>query len=690
MLSSSFALQLLVRATLRPAGRLVALTVLLTAGLRTQVQMPTDVRAEFRNGQTFVTWREISATPTPTLYRVYRSAAPIVRASDIATAELIGEQRAGSYWNARAARPFRLLQSAPPLQQGEGFLVTTPTQARSSYYAVTASWSGLENRSIVTSKGGNSVGPILEAAQAIRPVLQAVNGIAEEYVEFLPDRDNGFVRPHTNRGGRVLNFQVVVDRTKAGPRLVVLVFHSRGGSWKTARIDSWLPPNAIQIAFDDDNDPYLTSMWFGNHEAFPSGPAQGKVHDYSERRVLWTLSQILSDVTLQADPTRIYAYGYSFGAMAALGLGTRYPDVIAAAGGSVPAFGITHPDFSLTQDTAQLFGTQTQNLDSSIGEKIWDVFDYPQQLVKRATSGVAPMHFLVGRADNVTGWSEKPAFMRKSRDERQPMRFYWDVRSHTTSGAWSNVEPALVQEMLEVRLDKPFPVFTSPRIDDRAGDGSRLDGDAIGTIGGYVQVDYASVVETTTKIEFDVQLRNDPTRLDDAKIATALVDCTLRRVSKMPLRSDRVYSVRSFDPVSNALLEERFTVLDSRGLVSIDNFYVTKAKRHVVFEVVAPVTPTPFVGGSMVPGGFLELALLGNPTQSGILFYGLLPGSVATPWGQLGMLDPTVIWGGTLPQAGLVHFGLEIPNDNGLRGLSVYAQALVNLKMTSAAQAQVR
>lgn len=666
------------------------LPLLLAGGLIAQQQLPVDVRAEFRNGQTFVTWREIAASPTPTVYRVYRSATPIQRPSDLTTAEVLGEQRAGSYWNARAGRAFRLLDNAAPLQQGEGYLVTTPPTSRTSYYAVTALWNGLENRTLVNAKGGNTVGPVLEAAQAIRPVLQATSGIASEYVEFLPDRNNGFVRPHSNRGGRALNFQVVVDRTKSGPRPVVLVFHSRGGTWKTARIDAWLPANAIQIAFDDDNDPYLTSIWFGNHETFPQGPASGQVHDYSERRVLWTLSQILADTSLQADPTRVYAYGYSFGAMAALGLGTRYPDVIAAAGGAVPAFGITHADFALTQDTLQLFGTKAQNLDSSLGEKIWDVFDYPKQVAARGRAGVAPMWFLCGRADTVTGWSEKPAFMRAARDAKQPMRFYWDLRSHTTTDAWTPLEPALFDEMLAVRLDRPYPTFSSPRIDDDAGDGNRLVGRAIGTIGGYIDFDPASVVETSTKVEFDFGLRNDTTRLDNAKVSSVLVDLTLRRVTKMPLRGDTIYTVRTYDKTTQALLEERLTTLDASGLLTVQNLFASKTKRHVVIEVLAAQPPTPFVGGSMVPGGYLELGLLGSATQSGVLFYGLQSGKVPTPWGELAMLDPTIIWGGGLPQPGIVSFGLEIPNSSALRGLKVVTQAMVNSTLTSAAAAQVR
>lgn len=653
-------------------------------------QMATDVRVDHRYGQSFIVWREIAATPSPTLYRVWRSSQPIQTASNLVGAELLGEQRAGSYWNARAGRPFRLSDVAPPLKQGEGYLVATVPRAQTSYYAVTASWNGLENRTIDTRQGGNSVGPIVETPQAIRPVLQAVNGIAEEYVEFLPDRPNGFVGAHANRGGRALNYQLVVDRRLSGPRPVVLVFHSRGGTWKTARVDQWLPANAIQIAFDDDNDPYLTSLWFGYHEAFPGGPARGKVVDYTERRVLWTLRQVLADASLQADAQRVYCFGFSFGAMAALGLGTRYSDVIAACGGSVPAFGLEHADFSLRPDVVQLFGTRAQDLDSTLGEKIWDVFDYRAQIVKRGTSGTAPMWFTLGRADTVTGWSEKPDFMRTARDHAQPMRFYWDLRSHATTGPWTTLEGELFKELLDVRLDRPVPCFAAPSIDDDAGDGSRIVGDKVGSIGGYVAYDATSVVDSPSKIEFVYSLRSDATRLDYSSAPTAFVDLVVRRVRNFSVVRGSLYRLQSYDVVSNTLVEERYITTDARGLLTVSNLLATHGKRRLVIEPSLLIPPVPHVGGSLVPAGYLEISLHALPNQVAVLFYGVVPGLKKTPWGELRILDPTILYAGLTPGSGFLRLGAKLPNDPGLRGLKLQAQALVNLAFTPAAGARFR
>lgn len=658
-------------------------------GVSLPAQNAQDVRAEFRFGQTFITWREVAATPSPTVYRVYRSATPIAASTDLVASELLGEVRAGSYYNVRAHRPFLLNEAGRPLKQGEGFLVTTVPTNRTSYYAVTASWHGFENQTIDTSRGGNTTASVFESAMQTRPVRQAILGNAEEFVQFLPERSNGFARAETNRPGRALNFQVIVDRTKSGPRPVVLVFHSRGGTWKTARIDALVPDNAIQIAFDDDNDPYLTSLWFGYHEGFP-GPVTGKVQDYTERRIMRTLGDILADTSLQADPMRVYAYGISFGAMAALGLGTRYPDIIAASAGTVPAFGITHSDFALTSDILQLFGSQAQDLDTNLGEKIYDIFDYPAQLAARNGTGVAPMWFTCGRADGVTGWSEKPAFFRATRANEQPIRFYWDTRSHATTGSWTALEADLVREMFDVRLDRPVPVFQATQIDDDPGDGNRLVGDPIGTFGGYVTYDATTARETVAKVEFVCSLRSDATRLDNAKVSSTFADITLRRLKLFPISPTQTYHMRSFDVSSNTLVEERYFVADLSGRLSLDQVGISKQARRIEIVAAPQTGPSTHVGGSITPGGLLVLSLRSAPSQPAIVLYGTVAAQLATPWGTLGMSDPQIAWGGLTPANGYVRLATGIPPNPTLRGLKLLGQGLVGQQLTNVSSALVR
>jgi len=57
--------------------------------IQAPLEVPTQIRAQFRAGQTFVSWREI---PTPDRrYRVYRSESVIRSSEDLDGADLLGE-----------------------------------------------------------------------------------------------------------------------------------------------------------------------------------------------------------------------------------------------------------------------------------------------------------------------------------------------------------------------------------------------------------------------------------------------------------------------------------------------------------------------------------------------------------------------------------------------------------------------
>ena len=100
---------------------------------------------------------------------------------------------------------------------------------------------------------------------------------------------------------------------------------------------------------------------------------------------------MLADRQLLCDSSRVYAIGASLGAIAAVGLGTRHADRFAAAGGLLPAFSLTHADFALGQEVAALFGAPSLGLRSSLGPKVYDVFDAAANLTGLRAQGVAPI-----------------------------------------------------------------------------------------------------------------------------------------------------------------------------------------------------------------------------------------------------------------------------------------------------------
>ena len=371
-------------------SRSAAVAALLATSVFGQTtQQVKNVAAEARFGQTFVVFDEVPLAPTPVKYRVYRSTLPISKPADLTRSTIAAEVGPSTYFNKRAGVPFVIKAGDKPLSKARGYAVMTAPNPRWSYYAVTIVAGGKENTAINTGPGGNSTGPVIESVAKPEPVLQRVvdNGRDHFYVHFLPAITNVATQAFSNRKGRVLNYRLVFDPTKAGPRPVFLFLHARGGNFNTANLTTWVPPNAIQIFVDDDNSPYGNSVWYGYHEGLGSSAPKGTVHDYTERRLLWTIDRVLANSKLAADRNRVYAYGISYGAMGALGLGVRHSDKFAAVCGNVPAFGVIHKDFSFKKEIESLWGTPTQNLKNTFGEGMYDVVDYPGQFLKRRARG---------------------------------------------------------------------------------------------------------------------------------------------------------------------------------------------------------------------------------------------------------------------------------------------------------------
>ncbi|MBI4470964.1 MAG: DNRLRE domain-containing protein [Acidobacteria bacterium] len=131
------------------------------------------VRAQYRDGQTFITWQEIATTDPETAYRIYRHTLPIT-ADNLPAAELLDEVPQGSATfprlnenGGRLSTPF----SGGPLPDLSGLYVYTVESSGPHYYAVTSVVRGSENQAIDLS---NSTGPEIEKVSVVSPVLQSL------------------------------------------------------------------------------------------------------------------------------------------------------------------------------------------------------------------------------------------------------------------------------------------------------------------------------------------------------------------------------------------------------------------------------------------------------------------------------------------------------------------------------------
>jgi len=678
--------------TLLSCSRSVGVVCLaLAASVSAQTTQATHLTVEHRNGQTFLVWQEATALPAPEAYRVYTAKSRIQTVGDLTKATLVGEVAAGSWFNPRAKRAYVLKDNGPALTQAEGFFVVTPAGAGTSYYAVTAVKAKLENTKIDTSANGNSSTGIVESTQAPAPVLQAkVNGGTElYYVHFAPDVDVGSRKALFNRPGYAFDFKISYNPTSTGPRPVVVVMHARKGIFDIPRIP-WLGSAFVQVSVDDVNPPGIHSMWFGFHEDYGKGPPKGKVIDYTERRVLWTLDQVLADKSLACDDKRVYAFGASLGAVGALGLGVRHGDRFAAVGGVDPAFGITQKDFSLKSETDALFGTPAQNLVTSLGPKIYDVFDYTSEMQRRAKDGVAPLLFTMGRGDNVTGWSEKPAFFRAAQRAGQPGAFYWDFRGHAQTGPWSAYEPKLFAEQFRIRLDKPLVAFSNLTLDDDPGDGNPLKGDTTGTMGGYAFFDPTTASSTAAGFTVDVGLKNDNSRLDYAIKSEARGNLTFRRLGAFKPVPRDLYTVVVKNKGKTEVESTRIATANGDGVISVPYLELSHTVRTIDVKPRPTTLPDLAFGGNARIGGVLVMSVMGAKGMPAMLTIGSIEVNFPTPFGTWRIGNPLFLWGGFFGENPLQDVYLPIPNVPAFRGAALLGQAMVGSKVTPLAKIKLR
>ncbi|MEZ5988177.1 MAG: hypothetical protein R3F30_03475 [Planctomycetota bacterium] len=658
------------------------LRCLLAAALLTSVaaaqkswQVPA-VNVAHRNGQTFVTWSEVSATPVPDAYAVWASAKAIQSSQDLQQATLLGVVPKGSATCPRSGTNYVLESTKPALTAGTGFFVATPAAKGTRYFAVTARRGTSENTWVGTN--ANASPGVAETPGPSAPVLQwsSANGGDSLWAHFVGAGGAGPDPAMGNAEGAAFVYRVYYDPTRQGPRPLVVVLHPRGGSYKTIQPLPFAPKEAVQLFLDDPLTAPGHSMWFGYHEGFGSAAPSGKVVPYTENRVLWSVDKLLADQALAIDQARVYAVGASLGAIGSFGLGVRHADRFAAVGGIDPAFDVAHADFALKGEVATLFGTATQNLPTTLGPRFYDLEAFARNAPALAGAGIAPMRWFFGRADTVTGWTDKPAALRAARDAGLPLVSCWDLRSHGVTGAWSTLEAPLLAELFELRLDRALPCFHGLSLDDDPGNGSPLNGVPVGTMGGYLRFDPASVVETSAGVDFDFGLRSDAKRLDAAPAAWGTVDLVMRRLQQLKPSPGALFEVRVTRKGQAAVLESRVVRVATDGLLRVPGLEAETTERSLSIHAYTPVLPELRVDGSARLGGELRFTLLTNANDIGALFVGSQQVSWPTPFGTWQIGDLLYLWAGPTGPNGLVEVRVPVPLDTRLDKGTLLAQAL--------------
>ena len=343
----------------------------------------TGLTAEFRNGQTFITWQE-PLGPRSQRFRIYRHTEPIT-VDNIDQAVRLHEvpvdsnrfytgrfHIGGGVWVDRYTERYVIEDLAPPLEVGTGVLVWTlgpedfgGGSEGTGYYAVTTAGDGLENRTEIGPE--NTTGPVAERIEETRPVEVNFNvgSGGHLYFQYMDlrnwnatfnaprftvsmglDREDPAIYDGAQYIYDYVVYEPLAQNSGCGGNVpakspVFLSLHGHAGGQYQPYSSNPMATACSYVVLPIDS---LETWYFGHTRDHDYSPGQNPsgpndvVVNFTEYRVLKMLYDLERDPVhgSHVDPNRRFVEGHSMGGSGTVALALRYPNLFAAANASEP------------------------------------------------------------------------------------------------------------------------------------------------------------------------------------------------------------------------------------------------------------------------------------------------------------------------------------------------------------------
>lgn len=569
--------------------RFVLVLMVLASGVvnaEPRTPVVTKLRAEYRYGQTFLTWQE-SAVPVGTTFNVYLSRRPIVDTAAIADAKQVCrwiETRSAEDWTRDKGNygKGRVKDAAtgqiPPVPEPLGYIVQDgakrldPTsglhvhtistdEQGNGYYAVTTVVDGREDRTIVP--GENALrDPVAQKCEQIRPIWQG------EGTAAAPD------------SGRGKPLHLVLHAKGNRPACKYIVFGDSTHAWRegipfmfdvAVRADSvlLLPSNTMYVGRSFRRGIAATgdirgiwTFWYGCSDKIPQPEdiETGTPTNYSERRLLFEIDWVKR--YLGTDPNRTYCSGSSMGGCGAMSFAFRHPEIFAAVSAQVPI--VAYNDGDEKKGVRLGWHSNSHRLVSFCGPLSLTCSDgIPLSKRMDSTDFVlshpGDLPFLIianGRQDTSIPWHNNPDLYRALQKMRHGCQIAWNdgIHSEVANGLPPDFLKWKTTHLTRFALSKSYPAFSNSSANNEPGNGDNNSGDIVGYINRGLN--WTEPKETTDRYELlvtydaaadDLPLSVDVTprrcqtfRLPPGQTCTAAnVDATGQTIQSMPLKADR-------------------------------------------------------------------------------------------------------------------------------------------------------
>ena len=575
-----------------PLNRLMCAAAILPvcAGFAAGGTIASNLRADFRCGQVFLTWDEPPAWQGN--FTILSSPRPITSANAGQAKVLADRVKPGSAYDwwlnpetfgsplkedpATGKKPeiqrqgFIIKQGAPRLLPDSGLFVHTVAQdeAGPRYYAVIAAdGEGRENESILA--GANSLaGPVIQKCEPVEPIWQESGAPPAAPAESLPL--HLVLHAKTGRGG-----------------MHYLAFGDTSLGWREGlpfKFGVEVTSNAIVVAptdrtwsdrmFPEGRDrcqtltPAIHSFWYGynSHINDPKRMSEGIATNYTERRLLWILAWVKR--AFRIDPNRVYARGGSMGGCGSISFALRHPEIFAGIRAHVP---IVSYDKGPGGDSEFRIVAECGPLDRpcSDGVSLRERLDGTRFV--RGAKGDLPFLFIAnGRQDGSIPWWKCPDFYRALRDGRHGFVAAWDNENHGTCmkdmpedmKKWTGLTG-----FHHIALNKSYLAFSNSSADQDPGNGSKTDGDLVGFMNRGLS--WGEPVDETNRYEALVKYDLEASGLP------VTVDVTPRRMQSFRLKPGQAASAVNIRADTLEEIQRKSLVADDGGLVTFDRFRIT-------------------------------------------------------------------------------------------------------------------
>ena len=543
-----------------------------------------DLKAEYRNGQVFLTWDEVAEHDRR--LSVYMSAEPIGPAT-LGKARLLTDRlhahSANDWYDdpercPKASGPHHgwvLAPGAPPLDPTGGLFVHTVkrTDPDRIHFAVLAE--GQSPTALLTGRNTTSKA-VAAHVEPIQPIWQE-SGDAESHQTAGRNKALAvFLHSHQGRPGGTLTYLVFGDRTMGWReglahkfKVSVLDKAVLVEPYDRVWIDRRPTADETYIAY---NRLYrnIETWHYGTNDKIYNAELKktGMPTNYTERLNLWQLDWVAQAYGTHAQ--RVYAYGASMGT-GIQRLVMQEPNRFAVCDLMVPVLDFAYESGS--QSNAKRFGACCGSVDLVCNDRMplrdrLDLVDF----VSRTSRDLPPVIIRVGRNDGSVFWRRKPDYMIGMQRQRQMLFAGWDTGGH------GDALRGHVDGFPDFRdfdwaiehfaLNRSFPAVTNCSLDQNPGNGNPENGDPRGFLNRGI--DWMAPVESRERYEIRMIVRHPEARWPVRMDVTPRRRQAFRPAPGAALAASNVAG-------DGSTVEEKVLRVDPAGRITYPDFTVTGA-----------------------------------------------------------------------------------------------------------------